>query len=70
MNSKSAGKEHYEHCAALGRSNVTVTYMVLVYFNNLFLVANCAINFAVYCAVRKTFRRSLARFVRLTRKLV
>ena len=48
---------------AQNRLNFPATFMVLISFNNLFLVINSSINFIIYCAVRKQFRRSIGKLL-------
>jgi len=38
-------KEHYKRCLRMGRFNISATFLIMVTFNNLFLVANSAVNF-------------------------
>ena len=52
-------KEHFEFCQQMDSLPYPTTFLILIDFNNLFLVFNSSINFIIYCAVRKSFRQRI-----------
>lgn len=66
LHSEQSTKDHYNFCMnrPIPRLNYPVEFVILSSFNNLFLVLNSSINFIVYCAVRKTFRKTIFRILR------
>lgn len=67
LHSKQSTKNHYDFCLLQERSHFPATFLILISFNNLFLVLNSSINFIIYCAVRKTFRHTIFRILRCSR---
>ena len=57
-------KDHYIFCQKFGELPYPVTFLILITFNNLFLVFNSSINFIIYCAVRKTFRQRILKILK------
>ena len=59
LHSYQSTKEHFIFCAQMDSLPYPVTFLILISFNNLFLVFNSSINFIIYCAVRKSFRERI-----------
>ena len=59
LHSYQSTKEHYEFCRKQNGLPYPATFLILISFNNLFLVFNSSINFIIYCAVRKSFRQRI-----------
>ncbi|QQP40973.1 Hypothetical protein FKW44_015207, partial [Caligus rogercresseyi] len=51
-------KDHYLFCSQQKKLHVPLLFIILNSFNNLFLIINSSVNFIIYCAVRKSFRKS------------
>ena len=52
VHSKQSLKDHYVFCSGQNRLPFPATFVILISFNNLFLVFNSSINFVIYCAIR------------------
>ena len=59
LHSYQSTKEHFLFCQQMNSLPYPVTFLILISFNNLFLVFNSSINFIIYCAVRKSFRERI-----------
>ena len=61
VHSQQSLKDHYVFCSQQNRLPFPATFVILIAFNNLFLVFNSSINFVIYCAIRKSFRQCIIR---------
>ncbi|CAB4068333.1 unnamed protein product [Lepeophtheirus salmonis] len=58
-------KDHFMYCNNQGKLHMPMIFLVLTSFNNLFLIINSSVNFIIYCAVRKSFRKSFYKLVNI-----
>ncbi|CAB4068014.1 unnamed protein product [Lepeophtheirus salmonis] len=58
-------KDHYLFCVEQSKLHVPLVFIILNSFNNLFLIINSSVNFIIYCAVRKSFRKSFYKILKV-----